>query len=144
MYNSNIFNGSNSDFGGWGDPTNDYQITTGGFKDVIRAYPNPHHIRRNFTLLPFRDPAAGLPFVGDPSAPPPPADLMINTTMTQQNVDFIVNNFPGDFMGFQAYFESPQVSSALPLLVVRFGWLILGRIGYSCGCPHNCLWVSAL
>ena len=52
------------------------------------------------------------PFAGDPAAPSLPVGLMINTTMTQQNVDYIVNNFEGNFIGFQAYAESPSVSLA--------------------------------
>jgi tyrosinase len=120
LYNSNIFDGSSSDFGGWGDPVNDHQITTGGFKDAIRAYPNPHHIRRNFSLFPFQNPDLHNPFT-DPSAPSPPTDFMINTTMTKENVDFIVDNFGGDFIGFQSYYESLQVSLILPVLDFRFG-----------------------
>lgn len=27
-----------------------YELTTGAFKDIIRAYPSPHHIQRNYTL----------------------------------------------------------------------------------------------
>ena len=36
---------------------------------------------------------------------------MINTTMTEQNVNFIVNNFEGDFFGFHSYFENTIVVS---------------------------------
>ena len=53
---STFFDNSSHGVSGWGDPENDFQIYTGGFKDVIRAYPNPHHIRRNFTLFPFQMP----------------------------------------------------------------------------------------
>jgi len=42
---------------------------------------------------------------------------MVNVSMTKQNVDFIVNNFEGDFIGFQEYFESLNVSSTLPPLL---------------------------
>ena len=36
-----------SGLGGWGDPQDDYQITTGGFAfDFERPYPAPHRIRR--------------------------------------------------------------------------------------------------
>ena len=35
---------------------------------------------------------------------------MINTTTTKQNVDYLVNSFEGNFIGFQAYAESPTVS----------------------------------
>jgi hypothetical protein len=70
---------------------------------------------------------------------------MINTTMTKQNVDFNVDNYEGDYIGFQAYFESPvEVSSALPLLVFRFGCLTFGYVGCSFGCSPNPRWVSVL
>ena len=108
---STFFDNSSHGVGGWGDPENDFQIYTGGFKDVIRAYPNPHHIRRNFTLFPFQmPPFPGAPLSSDPSAPPPPVDLMINTTFTQANVDYTVNNFTGDFIGFQEYTEGLNAS----------------------------------
>jgi hypothetical protein len=113
MYNSPFFDGSSNGVGGWGDPKNDYQISTGGFKDEIRVYPTPHHIRRNFSVYPFTNPDVSPPFGADPNAPPRPVGLQINTTMTKQNVDGIVANFTGDFFGFQAYFESPAVSSSL-------------------------------
>ena len=74
---------------------------------MIVAYPSPHRIRRNFTLFPF----AGV------QNAPYPEDFMINTTMTQQNVDSLVNGYVGDFIGFQTYFESLPVSSTLLPLV---------------------------
>lgn len=119
VYNSNFFDNSSSGLGGWGDPNNDYQISTGGFKDVIRAYPNPHHIRRNFTLNPSGNPAFISPFAGDPTAPPFPPGLQINATMTKQNVDLLVNGFEGDFIGFQSYLDSFNVSSTLSPIVSR-------------------------
>jgi len=106
VFNSAFFDNSSHGVGGWGDPNNDFQITTGGFKDAIRAYPNPHHIRRNFSVLPFTNPNTASPFAADPTAPPPPTNLMINTTMTKANVDYIVSNYTGDYIDFQAYFES--------------------------------------
>ena len=114
FYDSNNFwdNSSSSGVGAWGDPTNDYQIPTGGLKDIMLAYPSPHRIRRNFTPFPYAHPAFNI-FQGDPTAPAAPADFMINTTMTKQNVDYLVNSFEGDFIGFQAYTESPAVSSTL-------------------------------
>jgi len=108
MYNSPFFDNSSSGIGGWGDPNNDYQIHTGGFKDDIRAYPNPHHVRRNFSVFPFSNPELLPPFAGDPAAPPSPVDLMVNTTMTKENVDYTVNSFEGDFFEFQTYAESTE------------------------------------
>lgn len=99
MYNSKFWDNSSSGIGGWGDSGNDYQISTGGFKDMIVAYPIPHHIRRNFTLFPSGSTTA------------------INTSMTKENVDYIVNNYQGDYIGFQTYFETLNVSSTLLSLV---------------------------
>ena len=108
--NSPFFDPSPNGVGGWGDPNNDYQIHNGGFKDWVRAYPSPHGIRRNCSILPFRNPAPPPPFGNPPDAPPRPVDLMVNVTMTKQNVDYIVNNFEGDYFKFQGYFESLNVS----------------------------------
>ena len=116
FYNSDFLDNSSSGVGGWGDPTNDYQISTGGFKDMVVAYPSPHHIRRNFTLFPLANPPFN-PFAGDPAAPPLQVDLMINTTMTKQNVDHSVNNFEGDFIGLQTYTEGLPASPILPPLI---------------------------
>ncbi|KAF9644191.1 Di-copper centre-containing protein [Thelephora ganbajun] len=106
FYNSPFFDNSSFGVGGWGDPAKDDQIYTGGFKDVIRAYPNPHHIRRRYTPYPFANPNATSPFANDPSAPPLPKDFLINTTMTRENVDYLVDNFEGNFIGFHSYLES--------------------------------------
>ena len=106
FYNSEFFDNSSSGIGGWGDPSNDYQITTGGFKDVVVAYPTPHHLRRHYTLYPYDDLGFTAPF-------PLPKGLMINTTMTKKNVDYIVDNYEGDYFGFQTYFESTIVSLVL-------------------------------
>jgi len=123
VYNSNLFNDSSSGVGGWGDPANDYQISTGGLKDMVVAYPSPHHIRRNFTLFPFADPNFPSRFPGDPNAPQLPKDMMINTTMTKEKVDALVNGYEGDFIGFQADLESV---SANPTLKPKFS-IVLTR-----------------
>ena len=101
MFDSTFFDDSSHGVGGWGDPNDDYQISTGGFKDVIRAYPIPHNIRRNFTLYPFQS------LLG---APPAMADAPINGTMTKENVDHVLTNFDGGFIAFQTYLESFNVS----------------------------------
>ena len=44
---------------------------------------------------------------------------MINTTMTKKNVDFTTDNFEGDFIGFQAFFESIAVGLVLGFLFER-------------------------
>ena len=142
MLNSPFFDSSSSGVGGWGDPKNDYQIYTGGFKDQIRVYPNPHHIRRNFSLFPFSNPDLLLPFAGDPAAPPSPAGLMINTTMTKDNVDYLVNSFEGDFFGFQEYAESTNVS--LTFHYMFFGHPDPLHIGHSPWRTSHPRWVSVL
>jgi hypothetical protein len=102
--NATIFNDSpTSGFGGWGDPANDYQITTGAFaKDFEVAYPVPHMIRRNYTSRsanpnPFGD--------GTPPAP----DAFWNY-FTRESQDTLINGYIGDFEGFQTQLEGPVVS----------------------------------
>ena len=102
--NATIFNDSpTSGFGGWGDPADDYQITTGALADSFKlAYPVPHGLRRNYTTkYYFTDPFGDGSFV-------PTDDLW--TFFTPASRDALVNGFVGDFMGFQALFESFTVS----------------------------------
>ena len=105
--------------GGWGDPNDDIQITTGGFKDAMRAYPSPHRIRRQFTLQPLVN--IPNPFPNDPLAPPIDPTILINGTFSQTNYDFLLNGFFGDFKGFQAYLEGPQVCGS-PVSASRPNW----------------------
>ena len=56
FYDSKFFDNSSSGVGGWGDPENDFQITTGGLKDMVLTYPNRHHIRGDFTFYPLANP----------------------------------------------------------------------------------------
>jgi len=103
VYNATIWDDSHSGLGRWGDPANDYQINSGGFANQTRVYPEPHHIRRNYSFFPFtnRVPA----FVA--------ADLssyMANSTLTRENVAKMVNGFDGDFIGFQTYLEGLDAS----------------------------------
>ena len=100
FFHSTFFSDSTFDgLGSWGDSTNDYQISTGGLKDITVSYPVPHHIRRNFTIQPF------LLGISPPGAPAVDPQLMINTTFTKEVVDFQVNSFTGDYVGFQANME---------------------------------------
>jgi tyrosinase len=101
FYSATIFDDDpDSGLGGWGDPANDFQITTGGFaQDFMVSYPAPNRVRRNYTLQPFLGPEFPPGSVADP-------EVYINTTFTQSNADYMVNSFVGDFEGFQAYFES--------------------------------------
>ncbi|KAF9647444.1 Di-copper centre-containing protein [Thelephora ganbajun] len=97
FYHSTIFSNSTCDgLGSWGDPDNDFQISTGGFKDTRVAYPVPHNIRRNYILQPF---------LNAPGVSPDNSLLMINTTFTKANVDFTLNSFTGDYINFQAYLQ---------------------------------------
>jgi tyrosinase len=109
-----------SGLGGWGDPNDDIQITTGGFKDLVRVYPSPHRIRRRYTLQPLAD--IPNPFPNDPLAPPINTSIFINGSFARANYDFLLNGFVGDFEGFQAYLEGPQVCgcSAVALLPFRY------------------------
>lgn len=88
--------------GSWGDPKNDFQITTGGLKDIHLSYPVPHHIRRNFSLYPNFPPGFSLP-VGVPPIDP---TLMLNTTFTSAVVNKTVNSNGGDYISFQAMIEN--------------------------------------
>ena len=79
-----------SGVGGWGNPNDDYQITSGAFaKDFIVSYPVPHRIRRQYT--------PDLP--GGPASP-------LAKAFTPESQAAMVNGFEGDFVGFQAKFES--------------------------------------
>lgn len=106
-----------SGLGGWGDPNEDIQIATGGFKDIVRVYPSPHRIRRNYTLQPLAN--IPNPFPNDPLAPPVDPTILINGTFSQANYEFLLNGFLGDFRGFQAYLEGPQVGVFL-LVTLHF------------------------
>jgi len=66
--NSTMFDDDEvSGLGRWGDPDDDIQITTGGFRDLVRMYPSPHRIRRSYTLQPLAN--IPNPFPNDPLAP---------------------------------------------------------------------------
>ena len=78
-----------SGVGGWGDPNDDYQITSGGFADgFFLSYPVLHRLRRQYT-----------PFY--PGAP----DVPLTDSLTPENQLAMVNSFEGSFVGFQAKFE---------------------------------------
>jgi len=76
-----------SGIGGWGDPNNDYQITTGAFVNFTVSYPSPHRLRRQYT-----------PTVGDgrPLAP----------LFSPESQREMVNSYVGNFIGFQTRFEA--------------------------------------
>ena len=78
------------------------QVQDGGFRHLELAYPVPHILRRNFTLQPF------LPFEGVPVFTN--LSQYANESFTPPEVRKMVHWTPGDFVGFQAYMERPEVS----------------------------------
>ena len=66
------------------------------------AYPEPHGIRRNYTLYPLLP--AGFPSPSD--EPPLDPTLLINTTFTSEVVASIVTSFIGNYSAFQATLEN--------------------------------------
>ena len=102
--NATIFNDSpTSGFGRWGDPADDYQITTGAFADNFEVvYPVPHKIRRNYTARSVN----ADPF-GD-GTPPAPDALWNYFTPASQKA--LIQGYVGDFEKFQTQFEGTVVS----------------------------------
>jgi tyrosinase len=92
--------GPMSGLGGWGDPNDDYTVHDGGFRNLQLAYPVPHYVRRNFSLLAWK----GLPF------PLITDRLKIgNTSFSASVVESLLETPAGDFKGFQTVFEAVQV-----------------------------------
>jgi tyrosinase len=78
-----------SGVGGWGDPNDDYQISDGGFAtDFYLSYPSYHRLRRQYTPT-------------TPNKPTPATDAFMPA-----NITALVDGFVGDYIGFQARFES--------------------------------------
>jgi hypothetical protein len=95
-----------SGLGGWGDPSRDFEVPTGGFSNFHLSYPSSHILRRNFTLQPYLN-------INSSLFPNP--QLMANATFTKAEVRKMVDGFTGDFKGFQKYMENFEVqSSTLP------------------------------
>ena len=89
-----------SGLGGWGEPNDDYTVLDGGFGNLQVAYPVPHHIRRNFTLLAWKD--IPLPLVTDP--------LKIgNTSFSAAVIEALLETPAGDYKEFQTVLEALQV-----------------------------------
>ena len=98
---SYFWDNSTSGIGGWGDPDNDYTITTGGFANAFSvSYPSPHQLRRHFY----------------PTRPTDP-DLQMVTLITPESQKALVNGHVGDFIGFQGSFESGGSHGAIHRLV---------------------------
>ena len=90
--------------GGWGDPDDDYSVHDGGFRDLILAYPVPHHVRRNFTILAWEDVPS--PLVIEPLK-------LGNTSFTPSVVEAILETPTGDYKGFQKVLEALQVGNRI-------------------------------
>ena len=111
-----IFNDSpTSGFGGWGNPSDDYQITTGAFaNDFELAYPVPHRIRRNYTVRSL----SADPF-GDGTAPAPDDFWNYITPESQKQ---LINGYVGDFEGFQMILEGSTVSRSSEVMTAIYMW----------------------
>jgi len=89
-----------SGLGGWGDPSDDYSVHDGGFRNFKISYPVPHHVRCNFTLLAWKDIASLL--VVDP--------LKIgNASFSASVIEALLKTPAGDYKGFQTMLEAIQV-----------------------------------
>ncbi|KAK7030237.1 hypothetical protein VNI00_014254 [Paramarasmius palmivorus] len=106
VYGSSMFKDSDpkSGLGGWGDPSNDFEVPNGGFSSFKLSYPSFHTVRRNFTLQPF--------VVFPPEVAGPNPARYANASFTPQEVSKLVNGFVGDYKGFQTYFESIEGAHA--------------------------------
>jgi len=79
---------TDSGVGGWGDPNDDNQITTGGFAtDFVVSYPAPHKIRRQYT-------------------PISNTGQRLAEEFTPESQNAMVHGTVGDYIGFQALFET--------------------------------------
>ena len=97
-----------SGIGGWSDSTKDFSVTDGAFNDFMVAYPNPHILRRSFSLQPWAD-------LGDLNGFNPYPDMYANATFTPEMIDGLINGYVGDFVGFQADFEKTQGAHGMTL-----------------------------
>jgi len=128
-YHMTILSDSDYDgLGSWGDPNDDFQVCTGGFKDMMVAYPGPHRVRRNYTLyIPSDFPIPpGLPAL-DPSP-------MLNTTYTTEVVNSVLNSPTGDYVTFQTNCEGIAGPHPGPHLIL--GGEMGGRCPYGLGPPE--------
>ena len=106
FFESSFWNGSDplSGLGGWGDPDDDYSVHDGGFRDLILAYPVPHHVRRNFTILAWEDIPS--PLVIEPLK-------LGNTSFTPSVVEAILDTPSGEYKEFQKELEALQVRNRI-------------------------------
>ncbi|KII86644.1 hypothetical protein PLICRDRAFT_114184 [Plicaturopsis crispa FD-325 SS-3] len=129
VYNSPLFKESNtmSGLGGWGNLSDDTQISTGGFASGYElSYPSHHRPRRNFTLEPFSN-ASTTDLHTEPFK-------MANTSITTWEMAALISGFKGDYKGFHAYLEAPEGAHSSVHEIVR------GDLGGQCpgNAPANC------
>jgi len=75
-------------------------VPNGGFRDLQLSYPSPHHVRRNFTLLSFRD--IQFTVVTD-------RQKIGNTSFSASVIEAILETPSGDYKRFQTMLEVPEV-----------------------------------
>ncbi|KAL5536597.1 hypothetical protein ACEPAF_420 [Sanghuangporus sanghuang] len=132
VFDSDFFKDSDptSGLGGWGDPSKDFSVTDGAFSDFMVAYPNPHILRRNFSVQPWS-------YVGDLNGFNTYPETYANTTFTPDVISAMINGYVGDYVGFQADFEKSQGAHAAVHLMME------GDLGGTCpqgayaGCSGN-------
>ena len=79
-----------SGLGGWGDPDNDWEISTGAFaSDFPLVYPSPHTLRRQYT----------------PLAEGPNGTIELASLFTPESQEALVNGYVADFIRFQQKIE---------------------------------------
>lgn len=90
-----------SGLGGWGNSSNDYSISDGGFSNMQVAYPIKHTIRRQYT--PF-------PYLTWWWVPRPTEGAAVG--IQESYVDAAINGYEGDFIGFQNATEKAEAFHA--------------------------------
>lgn len=91
-----------SGLGGWGDPKADFRVPDGGFNKLQLAYPSPHILRRNFTLLAF-----GSTFLPNMFFTKPLKEA--NESFSASAMKSLLENTAGDYQKFQTEFEAFEV-----------------------------------
>ncbi|KAF8602085.1 Di-copper centre-containing protein [Ceratobasidium sp. AG-I] len=93
-----VFSSSNTTgFGKFGTIDNNYTVTDGAFSTVVRAYPTPHIITRNYLPQPFQAKVFPFNFTY-------PNKYAVEA-FTPTELSNIISNFTGDFVSFAAYMD---------------------------------------
>ncbi len=90
-----------SGLGGWGNASDDYSLTNGGFKDFRISYPIPHRLRRQYT------PQGGGGFPGGGGGGGGANGLP--STFSASYISSAVNGNAGNFTSFQNAIENVSV-----------------------------------